>query len=393
MTKFKIVLQIIAVTLFSIFLFSCSEKDLIENPNDSEQENFIDLSKIEGISSKIILPVSNKDLQAKGIVATTKKVESIDVIPNNTGKASFYIVNYNDGGFIIFSADNRTQPILAFSETGKFIVDENLYPDGLRSWISDAVQQIGDIQNSTIEQSESEKISWETDQIQNTLYSVEPGDGCSDVTYTIGPLLSTTWYQTGVFNDALPYITCDGSPFQVLAGCVPIAMAQVMRYHQYPTNYNWSAMSPNDVTNTTASFINDIHNAIRTVYSGQPTYTCAATSVGSDKNMGTVLKTQFSYTTADWSNYNYNTVVSNLDQGRPVILSGDNGLKGHMWVCEGYRKSLIYSEDCSIGLEFLHLYMNWGWGIAYNGYFSFNNFNPGNTHYNNNNKMIYNIKP
>lgn len=392
MNIFKKVLQIIAVTLFSIFLFSCSEKDLIENPNDSEQENFIDLSKIEGISSKIILPVSNKDLQAKGIVATTKKVESIDVIPNNTGKASFYIVNYNEGGFIIFSADNRTQPILAFSETGKFVVNENLYPDGLRFWISDAVQQIEDIQNSNIEQSESEKTSWEAEQIQNTLYIVEPGD-CPDEIYTVGPLMSTAWDQTGVFNDALPYITCNGSPFQVYAGCVPIAMAQVMRYHQYPANYNWSAMSPNDFTGTTANFINDIHNAIRAVYSGQPTYKCDGTGVGPDKNMGTVLKTQFVYTSADWSNYNYSPVVSNLDQGRPVILSGDNGTKGHMWVCDGYRKSTIYSEDCSTGWGFLHFYMNWGWGGRYNGYYSFNNFNPDNTHYNNNNKMIYNIKP
>lgn len=38
------------------------------------------------------------------------------------------------------------------------------------------------------------------------------------------------------------YISYNGSNFQVYAGCVPIAMAQVMKYYQHPTNYNWSAM-------------------------------------------------------------------------------------------------------------------------------------------------------
>jgi len=37
--------------------------------------------------------------------------------------------------------------------------------------------------------------------------------------------------------------------------------------------------------------------------------------------------------------------------------------------------------------------MNWGWGGSYNGYYSYNNFNPAGTNFNNNKKMIYNIIP
>ncbi len=38
--------------------------------------------------------------------------------------------------------------------------------------------------------------------------------------------------------------------------------------------------------------------------------------------------------------------------------------------------------------------MNWGWlNGAFNGYYTYNNFDPNNTNYNNNKKMIYNIIP
>ena len=205
--------------------------------------------------------------------------------------------------------------------------------------------------------------------------------------------MNTSWYQTGGFNNELPYITCNGSRFQVYAGCVPIAMAQVMKYHQYPSNYNWSSMPLTYATSTTANFIEDIHNAIGNVYSGEPFYNCDGTGVISSANMGSVLIAQFNYTNAITANYNYNTVKSNINYNRPVILSGSNSISGHMWVCDGYRTTSFYSDDCT-GVSYLHFHMNWGWyNHVYNGWYSFGSFNPGNTNYNSNKKMIYNIIP
>ncbi len=37
--------------------------------------------------------------------------------------------------------------------------------------------------------------------------------------------------------------------------------------------------------------------------------------------------------------------------------------------------------------------MNWGWAGANNGWYAFDNFNPGNNNFNNNKKMTYNIIP
>jgi len=174
-------------------------------------------------------------------------------------------------------------------------------------------------------------------------------------------------------------------------------MAQVMKYFEHPTTYNWSNMPANYGTTTTANFINDIHNEISTMYDGVPnplSYYCNSTGVSSGANMGSVLRHDFNYTSADWSNYYYPTVVNNIDNGKPVILSGSNSSSGHMWVCDGYKDIDYYFEDCT-GIGYLYLHMNWSWNTAYtnyNGWFAFNNFNPINS-YNSNKKMIYNITP
>lgn len=101
----------------------------------------------------------------------------------------------------------------------------------------------------------------------------------------------------------------------------------------------------------------------------------------------------FDYSIALKADYNYNTVKSNINYNRPVLLSGSNSSGGHMWVCDGYRVYNLYFDDCS-GYSYLHLHMNWGWQNGlYNGWFNCGNFNPGNTSYNSNKKMIYNIIP
>lgn len=397
MKKIKHTRWLSIIILFSLFLFSCSQENEIENLNAPTQENFVKLSEVKDIADNLSFPTKNKTLKVKGVASSTRTVESIHEMKNENRKISFYVINYSEGGFVLLSADKRTQPILGFSEENKFTIDEDLYPISLKFWINNAKKQIADIQNSSIVQSEKEKVAWKHVQIQilNSLTKKEPEEACYEhvVIDSNGPLLNSTWYQTGGFNDELPYITCNGNNFQVYAGCVPIAMAQVMKYHQYPTNYNWSAMPFTYATTTTANFIEDIHDAIGNVYSGEPDYYCDGTGVDASADMGSVLKTQFNYTYASRSNYDREVVVNNIRSGRPVILSGDNGTVGHMWVSDGYRRTTYYFDDCT-GVGYLHFHMNWGWeNELYNGWFSFDNFNPGNTHYNNNNKMIYNITP
>lgn len=120
----------------------------------------------------------------------------------------------------------------------------------------------------------------------------------------MGLLLTTTWEQLGGFNSSLPLITCGGFSRHIFAGCVPMTMAQVMRCHQFPTTYNWALMPGSVATTTTADFISDIHDAINDVYSTEPNSDCDGTSVSTSADMGTVLKSEFGYTSATYTNYN-----------------------------------------------------------------------------------------
>lgn len=114
-------------------------------------------------------------------------------------------------------------------------------------------------------------------------------------------------------------------------------------------------------------------------------------------DMGVVLKIFFNYSSANFATYNWNTVENDLNYNRPVILSGDDGISlGHTWVSDGYTIISYYFDDCS-GTQSLYLHMNWGWedpySYAYDGWYGFNNFNPGILNLNDNKRMIYNIIP
>ncbi|MCP4552643.1 MAG: hypothetical protein GY834_11500, partial [Bacteroidetes bacterium] len=378
-----------AIFIFILLLmFSCSKVNEVEDSSIIGQENFVELSLAKEIAGEIYFEnkinptIVNKSSSAK---PTRRTLETINEVTNERGKTSFYVVNYSEGGFIILSADKRTQPILASSENGEFIIDENSYPPGLKLWMEDTKKQMTDIQDANIEQSEENKFAWK--EVQNALVTSSQNLKASGlITTSVAPLLSTTWDQLGGFNDALTDINCNGSSFQVYAGCVPIAMAQVMKFHEYPTSYNWSSMPASIGTTTTANLILDIHAAIGNVYPGNPYFDCYGTWTNTAE-MDVVLENEFGYSSsATSSSYNIQTLEDNLDNGMPVILSGFSRYGGHMWVCDGYKLTQGRRKS------FPSFHMNWGWGSTYDAYYAYNNFNPGGDKYHRI-EMIHEIKP
>jgi hypothetical protein len=397
MIKIKFINQLSSLILVVVFLFSCTKDNDLEKDKFQSSENFVELSVIKDIAGGISYPSEKSGLYNKNATTQTKSIKTINEIKNKSEKTSFYIVNYNEGGFVILSADKRTQPILGYSTYNNFSVADDSYPPGLEFWMDDAKKQIEAIQVSNIEQTDKEIIAWELvkESIVNEVSALKyvPIEDCYDHTevYTKGPLTSAIWEQKGGYNADLPYHTCDGVSENVSAGCVPLAMAQVMKYYEHPTCYNWTSIPDTFPTSTTASFIRDIHDSIKSIYINEPSYSCTGTGVGTHRDMGYVLRSKFCYSSATKTNYNHSSVRSNLDNNRPVILSGRNNSSGHMWVCDGYRDYNFYYEDCS-SYGYLHFHMNWGWGGDSNGWFAYNNFNPLST-YNDDKKMIYNIIP
>ncbi len=217
-----------------------------------------------------------------GLIATTvyeqKYVNSIvPVSGSNDNTASCYVVNYEHGGFMVMSADNRIAPILVFSESGELPLNEEL-PDGLVEWLEETSSYVEEVKKSDLKQSGNVKDAWAPQAIQRAISIGDPNiDGidkngeCTSTYKVVEPLLKTTWGQGVGYNDLI-YINplmgkctaySNGKP---PVGCVAVAMAQIMKYHQHPKSYDWSAMPDYTGSNETARLMADIGSKVKMKY-------------------------------------------------------------------------------------------------------------------------------
>jgi len=412
MNKLKNYKQLLALLLIGLLIHSCSE-DVNDTLTSESDQNFVSKKLVKDVSNNFLFKnEQNNSLKGSKATYTNKSVKELVPVKNEKSKTVFYVINYDGGGFIILSADNRTSPILAYSETNNFSLDEESYPSGLVKWLTQTKKGIESVREKKTIQTKSQQLAWKRLNSQNKLHPDDLFGGedelnCEDDYEEIGPLLSTKWHQRCGFNDLMPELNCSNNlPCgRAYAGCVPIAIAQVMKFHEFPTTYNWDNMPNNYGTTTTSQLIGDIHSAITTTISGVDfpavSYDCDGTGVSHDYNIANVFTNGFSYATANRGDYNKETVKQYLRWNKPVILSGgrDAGwwifnayTDGHMWVCDGFRRYFIWSEDCSTGSGYLFLHMNWGWGDnLINGWYGFNDFSPGDFTFNYDVKMIYNI--
>lgn len=297
--------------------------------------------------------------------------------------------------------------MLAYSTDNNFIVDENSYAPGLRLWMDDAKKQMESIRSLGTEQSVIAEEAWGSVQ-QSIIGEVstlkkEPPPGCWEHTEIItnGPFTVPTWHQGSPFNDDLPTHVCDGSTEHIRAGCVAIALAEIMRYHEHPTSYSWSYMPYASGNGTTAAFIEDIHDKV--LDSPSPSnigYHCDLGTTIVLWDIGLFLKQKFSYTSADFGPINHSTIKNNIVYDRPVYLEANDPINsGHAWVVNGYREYIYYSDDCN-SWSSMHYHCVWGWlDTGENGFYKFGHFNPekadgsGNYAFNTDIKMVANIIP
>lgn len=198
------------------------------------------------------------------------------------------------------------------------------------------------------------------------------------------------------------------------AGCVAIAMAQILKFHQYPIRYNWNNMPNISATYDTQRLIYEIGQAVEMDYGAN----------GSSSNIDNAKKAfqgtfQYNARIADFNVDETKTEL--LNNKRPIYMRGsDNFLffpkDGHAWVCDGvddqYRETIYFVEfqqgypgnyyyvspydgptagspgEMFVGVLFFH--MNWGWGDNNgNGWFGSNNVTVNGYDFSHNRKNLY----
>lgn len=124
----------------------------------------------------------------------------------STKPQPFYIFNADsDGGFVIVSGDTRLTKILGYSDSGN--IDANNMPPQLKS---------------LLDEYENQFIATSDCQEETAVMNKETSDEVL--------LKTANWNQTAPYNAKCPI--SDNHP--TLTGCVPTAMAIVMKYHNWP---------------------------------------------------------------------------------------------------------------------------------------------------------------
>jgi len=389
--------QLVALILFAIILYSCSQNNESELNLEQKSNSFINESLANKIANNVLF---NTNSESKSTIQKGRKIKEVFPVKDEKKEILFYIINYEKEGFLILSADNRVSPVLAYSENNEFRTNLKSYYSGLSDWLLSTKKVIETIKIKGLKQSKEIKLEWDRFLSEGYVLNQTESNPCGEEIEKIGPLLTTEWGQGCGYNSSMPFIECETESVGIscgraVAGCVPLAIAQVMKYHNYPEDYNWSYMDDNRGSLSTSNLIGDIHNA----FGNRIDYLCFGTAAPS-RYVDRVFKNHFNYSSAKRSNYDIATVKQELRLNRPVILSGTETDEeySHMWVCDGLiRKKICYIDVNGNTVVYpygasLMFHMNWGWDGTENGWFSFQNFNPNDT-YNIRTKMIYEIKP
>lgn len=323
-----------------------------------------------------------------------KRAQDIQVVETYTqmteDKEAYYIFNMQPQGFVVVSAEDNYNAILAFSDEGAFD-----WSDAEKSWpalstLGKHERRIAYNRANNIKPTPSISKEWD---VLNT-YNINQAFGKNDPEgMVIAPLTTTKWNQGEYYNAFTPR---DADPNSIAGGtycgCAPMAMAQLIKYHNYPPtgngaisyedpqygelsvdfcrDYNWANMpdSLSGPNTDVAEFIYHVGASTRTEYS--TTYTSTFVSYIRD-----ALVEYWNYDeAADWfydANGDFADVaIRDLNQGRPVMLTGDAYTNGvfagaHAWVADGYGYFLNPTGDMPD--EYFHF--NWGWGGDNNGWF------------------------
>lgn len=130
-----------------------------------------------------------------------------------TGNAGVYVFNCSgDNGYAVISADDVAEALLGYADEGRF--DPANIPANMKAWLETYTAEIA--WAST--QSSSEGIS--------TYASGRPTRS------SIDPLCKTQWNQSAPYNNECPIDPRNDQ--RCVTGCVATAMAQVMKYHNWP---------------------------------------------------------------------------------------------------------------------------------------------------------------
>ena len=292
----------------------------------------------------------------------------------------YYIFDRPEGGCVFVADDDAIgRTVLGYTDQGSF--DALDLPIGLQDWLS----QIGVLM----------------DAVHQGKINRQP-KSAGTRRAIVNKLIKTTWNQGSPYNNLCPTVgmeTC-------VTGCVATAMAQVMKYWEWPVHgynsieyydegckqtlsrdftksvYDWENMLDSYkgvyrkvYSDAVATLMRDCGYAVQMNYTPEG----SAASVSAEE-----MAMYFHYSTGAIDRYSgdyseevwHELIRRDLDARRPVLYAGQSTSGGHEFILDGYD-----TED--------YYHVNWGWGGKDDGWFTITNLNS----YNDEQLMINDLEP
>lgn len=349
--------------------------------------------------------VGQQFVQANFDQTRGSNLELIETFTASNGETSFYVFSVGEKGFVIVSADDNYRPIVGYSNDDNFNVDNRECNFYLNAIANGRAMYRSEGQDPKVAE------EWESVRNYGRLLSYDKSRGNDEY------LCQTLWNQ----NPAPYNSMCPADPLgpggHVYVGCVATAMAQIMKFWNYPeqgqgshsytctanpmagyaghpeygtltanfgaTHYDWEHM----LNSYNGSYTTEEGNAVALI-----SYHCGVSvnmMYGNTQDNGSgafsgdvpnAIKQYFLYSNAatvrNYSNLeSWKTMLKEqIELGWPVYHSGSSSEGGHAFVCDGYN-----------GADMFHY--NWGWGGSL-GWFVANEID-----YNNSMAAIINFVP
>lgn len=306
-----------------------------------------------------------------------------------------YVFNKKSDGFIVVSADDSMPALLGYSNNGSFN-PETVSPS-LKWWLSQYAEEAAFSISSS-------------DQVESYAHPrLAPKAEKVEIPY----LIKTQWGQRYPYNLKCPELNNN----KCVTGCVATAMAQILKFHEYPaTGFDENSYQWNDTTlsfdfgatefrfNDMLDYYKEDSDESQDTAVAELLYACGVSvnmlygaheSGASDIYIPYALRHFFKYdnevkllkrsffSSEEW----IDLVYSELEQQHPVIMGGQAPSGGHQFICDGYDGNGLF-------------HINWGWEGMSDGYFLLSALNPEqqgtgghNGGYNSNQTMVCGIQP
>ena len=385
----------IVLLLLSFLLWGCSDHlDLSDEVSDSSNSIYRSYDEMVYEATNIWSTLNSRSREDK--TPTVKSVTPVNLHKGRSESKLIYAIEFEDeDGFILVASPKNVTPIIGIIEKGHYSPEEIANVPNFEYALECAENYV-----------QTEAII-APDKVDDFL-PITPTYKYDTLSYKAhGTPISVTWNQSWPENKYCP---------NKIAGCAPVAAAQVLSY--LAVNKNFSLSFPN--TPKTSIFLdwNQINKHKKSLTATDPSsgsitthlISCGASEDAHDniglliRELGHRMNAKYNTSSTGVRTDNLYTVFRNeagcsnpvrydaenlydalySSKGVALITGRDvNEEEGHAWVADTYMyiaNDISYYElgklvwqKTEIDKKFVH--HNWGWNGSYNGYFEAGVFN------------------